>query len=159
MTWVTPRTWVALEKISAAKLQTLRDSLAEIGDPWTAYTPTWSGSTSPAIGNGTLTGAWIQAGKLIHYRIVLTAGSTTTFDTTGWTLTLPTTPLVGFPGAFGTATCYDSSATTIYGRIAVCVGSGTIGLVDTAGARVGSTSPFTWATSDVLTVNGTYEAA
>src|SRR5882672_3849200 len=38
-----------------------------LGAAWTAYTPVWGSSgTAPAIGNGSLTGFFIQVGKTVH---------------------------------------------------------------------------------------------
>lgn len=45
--------------------------------------------TAPAIGNGTLTGYWYQDGEFLEGRILLTAGSTTTFGTGGWLFSIP----------------------------------------------------------------------
>lgn len=45
--------------------------------------------TAPAIGNGTLTGYWLQDGEYLEGRIFLTAGSTTTFGTGGWLFSIP----------------------------------------------------------------------
>lgn len=57
---------------------------------WTSYTPTWTGSSSnPAIGNGTLTGRWLQIGKSGFFRVVMTAGTTTTVGSGTYTFALP----------------------------------------------------------------------
>jgi hypothetical protein len=76
MAWVSPRTWTAGETVTAAFMNQLRDSLKAIGDPWTAYTPTWGSSgTAPVIGNGSITGAWVSVGKLVHFWAVVVMGT------------------------------------------------------------------------------------
>lgn len=59
---------------------------------YTAYTPVWSSSgTAPAIGNGTITGAYTQIGKRVEVRIYVTFGSTTTFGSGNFYFSLPVT--------------------------------------------------------------------
>jgi hypothetical protein len=57
---------------------------------WTSYTPVWgSTGTAPAIGNGTLSGLYLQVGKTVHVIIHFKAGSTTTFGTGVYNFSLP----------------------------------------------------------------------
>jgi hypothetical protein len=166
MAWVTPRTWTAAEDVDAAMMNTLRDALKAIGDPWTAYTPTWAATgTAPAIGNGSIVGGYIAAGKFIHFRAVITMGTTTTFGTGTYTISPPVTP-----GGAGrtrmSGTARDDSASADFPAFAI-IANGTTNaplrtLPTTAGnALVGidPTTPFTWANLDSLTIHGTYEAA
>ncbi len=116
MTWVDPRTWLAGEKLTAAKLNELRDALKAIGDPWTSYTPVWTGtSTNPVLNNGTLTGAGMNAGGLCIGRIRLVIGSTTTFGTGFSNFTLPFTLASGAQWeAVGTCSVRDASPSVGY---------------------------------------------
>lgn len=169
MAWTSPRTWVASEVVTAALLNThVRDNLKALGDPWTAYTPAWTSSgTAPALGNGTITGAYIQTGKRIEFRIVLTMGSTTTFGTGTYDLSLPAfTASAGMGRASVGGTAFDSSATSTYPIVGLILASATTATLrawpTTAGnalAAITPTVPFTFATSDVITISGTYEAA
>ena len=167
MAWTSPRTWVALEIPTAANMNAeVRDNLKAIGDPWTPYTPIWTcDGTAPAIGDGTLTGAYIAAGKLIHFWATLTAGTTTTYGTSNWRLSLPVNekPIRWtFPG-----NCRDVSALNTYPMAGEWDGgTGTIVMrlwPTTAGStwRIfnGGTIPFTWAAGDLLNISGSYEAA
>lgn len=132
---------------------------------WTAYTPTWTApSGSPAIGNGTITGAYIQLGKVVHFRLLITAGSTTTFGTGGFRYGLPVQAKVStsrsllFP-----AMAFDNSASQYYPGLAFMAGTATeVATVSESNRGTfwgGSTSiPFAWATSDTISINGTYEA-
>lgn len=160
MAWTSPRTWAAAETVTAALFNVgIRDNLKAIGDAWTAYTPVWtSGGTAPVLGNGTLTGKWMQAGKLTVYQFTLTAGSTTTFGTGAWYFSSPFTAatLRAPAGAF---TCWDNSAAVVRSnRVAYFATTTTIGAQDDAGGHVAATNPFAWATSDALIGSGTYEA-
>ena len=153
MAWTSPRTWVAGETLTAALLnQHVRDNQKAIGDAWTAYTPTLGNWT---LGNGTWSAAYIQAGKLIHFRANLTVGSTTSISGSP-TITLPVTAIAAraasFPGG-----AYDLSATTNY-ELGAFHTTTTVSF-RSAGAALSSTVPFTWATGDEVYVSGTYEAA
>lgn len=164
MVWTAPATWVANDPVPAADLNVqLRDNLKAIGDPWTDWTPVWTAATTAvALGNGTLIGRYMNAGKLVAFIICLTAGSTTTFGTGQWRMTVPFTPKTQHWR--WSAACWDSSANATYpaglymlplGTIAVLTPNATAG---NAERSVSNTVPFTWATGDILTIHGTYEA-
>lgn len=129
---------------------------------WTAYTPVWTSSGSaPGLGNGTLTGAYVQVGKIVHFRIRLRAGSTTTFGTGSFRFTLPVETVAVFSGAgevIGQAAVLDNSTATRYIRHAYTYSETICSLVDEAGSAVTNTAPFTWANLDNLSIVGTYEA-
>jgi len=158
MAWTAPRTWVASEVVTAALLNThLRDNLKAIGDAWTDYTPTWT-ATGFTQGNGTITGDWISAGKLIIYRITATIGSTTTVGTGAYSFGLPTTAIdTNMPG--GGITIFDSSAPAVRQRDVYINTTTTVAGQDEAGAFVTGAAPFTLATGDTLKILGVYEAA
>lgn len=86
-----PRTWIVGEVVSAATMnQEIRDQFNSMFAAWTAYTPTWtSTSTAPAIGNGTLTGRYMKIGRTVIVEINLIAGGTTTFGTGNYSFSLP----------------------------------------------------------------------
>jgi hypothetical protein len=164
MVWTAPATWVEGEIPTAAKYNTdIRDNLKAIGDAWTAYTPTWTGSGgNPAIGNGTIGGLYVAAGKLIHFKIRIVMGSTTTYGSGNYSLSLPVA--IATNGVLGAQCQFIDGASLYYHGTSFLESSTTfrIGLVSNAAANITSitpTSPFTWANTDVLTVSGTYEAA
>lgn len=165
MAWTAPRTWVAGETVTAALLNThLRDNLKAIGDAWTSYTPVWTAATTnPVLGNGTMGGAWMQAGKLTLFRINITAGSTTTFGTGGMRLTLPATPTSNL-WSFNLL-LRDASVPARWSGVCVWSSSGYVELqvpATTAGNQdrsVTNTVPFTFANTDEIFVSGTYQAA
>jgi hypothetical protein len=131
---------------------------------WTAYSPTISG-TGWAIGNGTIVAAYCQIGNMVHFRIRVIFGSTSTFGTTGMVTQLPSASAVSdFVDHALHGVAYDASAATYYLLNARLQGTGSVMLmaVTSASGALGpviSTVPFTWATTDQIRIDGTYEAA
>lgn len=128
-----------------------------LGDGWTTYTVTWTGSGSnPAIGNGTLTGRRKYVGDWVDFVIALTAGSTTTYGTGRWIFSLPAAPSVE---SVVVAYAEDASTSNRYPGAGLLAVSGVVNAVPFgAGGHVGvsSTVPFTWATGDKLLISGRY---
>lgn len=159
-----PRTWGAGETVTAALLnQEIRDQLNSMFDAWTPYTPTWAGATTnPVVGNGTLTGRYMKWGRTCQVRIDLLMGSTTTYGSGGWSLSLPTA--AHSSGAqLGLAHAFQSQRYA--GQINVAPAA-SVGLIffPTSGspanlAWASSSVPFTWASGGRLTVQLTYETA
>lgn len=164
----TPATFSASEVVSATKMNTeVRDAFTGIQSAWTPFTPTWTASSvNPAIGNGSFSGsAHMRVGKTIHFRIVITMGSTTTYGTGNWFLALPITP-VSTLGRIQFNASYLDTGTADRAGVATWDSATSKLLLQgpptTAGAAltgVGSTFPHTWANTDQLVVSGTYEAA
>jgi hypothetical protein len=136
------------------------------------YTPTM---TEWTLGNGTLTGAYVQVGKLVHGRVSLTFGSTTTASGTAGLGPLFSAPVtvnatVDLGHEFGLGRIFDFSAGATF-PIAVRRGTGglfqpsllskaTVGTdFVTSDNTMSSTVPFTWATSDFIRFTFTYMAA
>ena len=134
---------------------TQRLALDTEGSEWTAYTPAWAASTTdPALGNGTLTGAWTQIGKTVHWRLRLAAGSTTTFGAGYYQFTLPVAAsgLASY-GAIGTAV----SNSDFIGVVLYLWGGIQIRVMTNAG-QVTATNPATFTSASIFTLAGTYEA-
>lgn len=162
MAWTSPATWTAGTVLNAAQLNTqVRDNFKAIGDPWTAYVPQWLGATTnPVIGNGSIVAAYMQAGKLVHFRIRIVMGSTTTYGSGAWTFGLPVAAVLSTDSAIDCSVFLkDVSAPARYLRSAYLNTTTLIAPCDAAGALVNSTSPFVWANTDILSIAGTYEAA
>lgn len=147
---------------TAAYLDLVNADLAYLGAPWTSYTPTWTCSGSaPAIGNGTLSGAYKQIGKTLYVRISFVAGSTTTFGTGDFRFALPgsLTSVASVEQALA-AKGYDSSATTNLVLAGFTPASGSyVALVSNGGTVVGSAQPITWANGDTIRITGVIEVA
>lgn len=160
MVWSTPKTWVAPSVPTAGDLNThLRDQLNAIGGTWTSYTPTWTSSGSPAVGNGSLTGYYMQAGKLIHARIRLLIGSSTTISTGIYTFALPAPAAALQYECLGSAHMYDDSAGNYYPGIAYRPGTSSACSLVFGTARWSAAAPVAPAQNDVIAVNLSYEAA
>jgi hypothetical protein len=158
MAWTTPRTWVAGELVTAALLNAhLRDNLNAL-TTWQSYTPTW---VNVSLGNGSLVGKYISAGKLVLFKIDAVWG-TTTSSTSTWTFSLPVT-LNGVSGS-GQILCIgaarDSSAGSDYGIRGKATTTTTLTPVQDVSFNVISNAvPFTWASGDDIHLYGSYEAA
>jgi hypothetical protein len=128
---------------------------------WQDYTPAWqSAGTAPAIGNGTITGKYVQFGKTTLYQIKVSMGSTTTYGTSVYYFTLPTNVLSAGV-VWGTVRMNDASASSTYYGFAENDSNTRVAVVTTAqpGVYITNLVPFTWAVSDVVNIFGCYEAA
>ncbi|MEV3946968.1 hypothetical protein AB0K57_04800 [Streptomyces halstedii] len=159
-----PKTWIVGETVSAALLnQQIRDQFASMFDTWTVYTPVWSGATTnPAIGNGTLVGRYMKWGRTCHLRIEVLMGSTTTYGSGGWSVSLPFAASAS--GAqIGIAHAHQSQR--LQGSFTIASGAA-VGLpfFPTTGSPanlmwVSSTVPVTWAAGGRLSLYAVYETA
>lgn len=133
------------------------------GTPGT-WTPTWTGSGSnPAIGNGTLAGSYRRHGTLVKVDIHLAAGTTTTFGTGVYNLTLPFAPAARYQLLL--ADVFDAG-TQHYPGQAIIGNGGALTfneIVVTTNALSGTNwqhnVPFTFGNTDRLLISGVYEAA
>lgn len=144
MSWTDPRTWLAGERLTAALLnEQLRDNLKELGDAWTSYNPTWAAAgTAVALGNGTVTGSFIEAGNLILWKFLVTSGTTTTYGTGNYSISLPQTGVVLFPYPVGDIIGLSSGSVYHEGALHG-TGSSTVVGASYAGSRWSATVPFT----------------
>lgn len=129
------------------------------GGAWAAYTPVWASSgTQPAVGNGSISGKYAQVGKIVHYWISQTMGSTTTYGTGNYTWSLPVNS-TGQGVPHGTARGVDTSVLDYTGMIIIS----TVNSVQVVSASNGlpwsPTVPFTWGNTDLFYTFGTYEAS
>jgi len=130
---------------------------------WNSFTTSWTAATTnPAIGNGTIASSYSQIGKIVNFRIVLTAGSTTTFGTGFYGFTVPVTAAAAAAGSYttiGNTLALDFSSTLVY-EATTCLATTTSLIVryQTAGL-LAPTAPVTFAVSDIIVINGTYQAA
>lgn len=136
------------------------------GGRWVNYMPTWTSLAGPpAVGNGTLSGRFLDLGKLLIVNITLVVGSTTSFAGSLHNFSLPAgyTPGAAAAGAgLGMCQATDVSA----GLVIQGQGSGTPVtplFPSSADANdmntMSATNPFTWASSDILILSGIFEIA
>jgi hypothetical protein len=145
---------------TAAELGTWHDSLDAQSGVWTDWSSSvgWtSGGTAPAIGNGTISAAYIRNGKFVTYAGRIQMGSTTTFGSSNaWSITLPVAALSA--NYTGSGFCFDASVTANKTPGALIPGLTTCSF-SSIGGPVASTVPFTWALNDYLAWFLTYQAA
>jgi hypothetical protein len=125
---------------------------------WSSFTPSWTNLT---VGNGTVVGASLQINKTTLYRVTLTFGSTTSIAG-NVSLALPFTKHSDQSGVVGQVQCFDASPSGSW--LGVHAASGPVRVFTVSGSYITWTTitsaiPFTWTTSDVLVINGCYEAA
>jgi hypothetical protein len=144
----------------------LATELNAIGD-WTSYTPTLA---NWAIGNGTMSGAYIQIDKVVWFYAEAYFGTTSTYVGAP-TITVPVnmetsqTHQDNIPNQFQVR-CRDASGSAVisgtcqYSTTSVV----TVGVWDSSGtyatyAALSSTVPITWTNTDFFSVAGWYRAA
>lgn len=140
------------------EVERLRVKERPVNSGWQSYTPTWTaGTTNPSIGNGTLSGRYIQIGKLVYCQFTMRAGSTTTFGSGIWRFSYPVAPNTTYANLYQVGSIYalDDGAAN-YNGITQYAGATYMGLI-ISGNWVSATAPFTWANGDVLEVNVIYE--
>jgi hypothetical protein len=156
----TPKTWAAEALRSSDLNAQIRDFVLAFG-AGQSYTPSWTGASSnPTIGNGTIVGAYTQIGKMVYFRIAITAGSTTTFGTGQYSLTLPVAPVAAAGRVVFTGWLAAGSAYPIYG---IANSSTTLNLYYMATlpslANFTGAAPVSLASGHAITIHGMYEAA
>lgn len=140
--------WVSLKKLVMSDLQKILDALGVFHNGADAYTPAWTASTTnPTLGNGTLTGRIIHAGKFVYLSWDLTIGSTTTLGSGVYGWSIPVT-LQNFRAVAGTVELFDASAVSTFLRLPQGLNGTSVGAADMAAARVSNSSPIAWATGD-----------
>lgn len=146
----------AAQKLTASFLNNLFKGSAG----WEPYTPTWTGTTNPVIGNGSLVGSYAKAGRTTFYRLALTIGSTTTFGTGAWEFGLPSNSTTANMPA-GTATLLDASAgfARYHRHVFINAAARVAVAAEAPSTFVAGTVPFAWATGDYLAIAGFYESA
>jgi hypothetical protein len=117
---------------------------------WTAYTPTLTVEAGTALGSGnTLTGKWVQFGKTVHVRILITIGAAGIGGATQLSVSLPTT------AAGDTLLSANNRITTLSGTGDI----GFAGVLTRALMRTASGGALITANNHVAVVSGSYETA
>lgn len=137
------------------------------GGAYSLYTPTWTAAgTPPAIGNAVVVAQYLQLGKMVHAYGRITFGSTSTFGTGFYSFALPVTASANALAArsAGSGLGFDASAGN-GAQPDVLVSTTTTMTFDLPTTYLGTSNaiaapfPWTWAQSDILSWNITYEAA
>jgi len=164
MAYVAPSIPAVGDLITAAQAAILAQNQIDAAAAWTTYTPVWTAvTTNPALGNGILTGQYLQVGKTVYYWLNLTCGSTTTFGSGIYSLTLPVACYAGAT-IFGYVRGFNSGVATFDGQ-AIRVTSTTVQIelptsaASNAMVRLSNTVPWTIKAADTFMISGTYQAA
>jgi hypothetical protein len=141
----------------------LTGSVTNYETAWTSYTPVWTAaSINPVIGNGTIEGWYKVIGKTCFVRGNIAMGSTTTFGSGEWYVSMPFTAshadailmsanLLDNGSAWYNALLNGARAGFNY-KTAIQYQA-----VGGTANDVNATQPFTWANTDRFLWNGTYE--
>jgi hypothetical protein len=153
--------WTQIQN-AATDVDTDVKPLYDARGAWASYTPVWNG-TGQSLGNGTIAGAYITQGKTCSFTLELTWGSTTAAGTSAWLFNLPGAASGTSPGYSFCAHLIDSSTSTHRVVMAKLDNANRVILyLDGASSAIpgaSGTSPWTWATGDIVRVTGTYQLA
>jgi hypothetical protein len=141
----------------------LTGSVTNYETAWTPYTPVWTAaSIDPVIGNGTIEGWYKVIGKTCFVRGNIVMGSTTTFGSGEWYVSMPFTAS-NADSILMTANLLDNGSAW-YNAVLNGARAGfnyktpiQYQAVGGTANDVNATQPFTWANSDRFLWNGTYE--
>jgi hypothetical protein len=132
---------------------------------WISYTPNWTAASSnPVIGNGTIEGWYKVVGKTCFVRGNIAMGSTTTFGSGEWYVSMPFTASHA-DAILMTANLLDNT-TAWYNAVVNGARAGfnykaplQYQAVGGTANDVNATQPFTWTNSDRFLWNGSFEIA
>jgi hypothetical protein len=128
---------------------------------WTTFTPTWqSGFT---IGNGTQSAGYCKIGKIVHVKVAVTLGSTSSVSGAP-TITNPVSGATFNAGYQQNSVILDAGTAYYIGIMDVNGSYAQMNTTYTAGTYsaiqpVNSTTPMTWTTNDQFAFSYWYEAA
>lgn len=128
---------------------------------WSSFTPTF---TNLSLGNGTLTAKYTVVGKICLFKITVLFGSTTAVSG-AVSATLPQTAatFIGSSPNIGNATLLDTGTALFAGPVYMTSTTQINVRVYNAAStylsatQLSATIPHTWANTDELVINGTYE--
>lgn len=132
---------------------------------WTTFTPTWTATVgNPAIGNGSLTGKYRRSANsdIVHFWIKLLMGSTTTYGSGIYRFGIGAAPALSASAklwAAPTGWARDASTTANYGIVARWDAGSNTFIPSEQGSLLTPTSPFTFANTDEIALQGWYEPA
>ena len=135
---------------------------------WTSWTPTYAASLT--VGNGTTTAKYVQNGKVVHFYVYFVWGSTTSITNATFSISWPIAPASttaaymaelhvalrdASAGNFLGTNSFTENSTAIIKPNAPNVVAPNI----QSDRAFGTNVPWTWTTSDVIAISGSYEVA
>ena len=157
-TGTVPNLAVTLHAVTSTELDVLHDIAVALTDPYTAYTPTMTG-TGFSIGNGSQTGGYRQVGKAVDGWFVIIGGSTTNWGSVAWTTALPVTSNMGTGQPVGIITGALNSGAARFAGWLWQNGAASAASVQENSTRWSATVPLTFGTGSELRGWFHYEAA
>lgn len=128
---------------------------------WNGASTSWSPSVfNLTLGNGTLAGSYVKIGKLVHARLLITLGSTSSVAGT-FVISAPTTA----NGFINANVNYEDAGVNVYPGFYeqfmndLYLRAGTATTTYVTNAALSSTIPFTWGSGDKIYLAMTYEEA
>ena len=137
-------------------------TLNTIGAVWETWTPVWTASTTnPVIGNGTISGNYCRFNKTVIAEGSIIMGSTTTYGTGTYRISLPFGTSVVTNGSMGYATLFDASAGYIaYTGLATQSSASVFEFrIGNGSGQFGPTNPITLGNADQFRFTFIYQAA
>jgi len=138
----------------------------DTGGVWLDWTPTWTAlTTNPVLGDGSLVGRYSVVGKICFVDITLIMGSTTTYGSGEWRISLPFAPAtraLSTHSSYGSGYINDVSTGANIENISVRTNSVNRYInrfYYPGGFNITSTTPITWAVNDWLAYSLAYEIA
>jgi hypothetical protein len=160
MSW-TPPSLPAGHKVTGAELAQITAQIVALSVDWSDWVPTFTNFTQ---GNAGVSARYIQVGKKVTFNIKVTLGTTSTMGSLP-RFSLPVTGASqygAFTGLFGDCYLQDTGTQDFRGA-ARWQSTSALELVyypsGGAAASVAATAPHVWASTDLFSVTGTYEAA
>jgi len=127
------------------------------GIAWTAYTPTWTASTTnPTLGDGSLTGIYKIHSRVCFYSAKIVVGSTTNTGSGTWYLSLPFEADGTYYSLFAGSAFGNNAGVLNYVFSVKIATSTTVEFVIDSGAYVGNAAPFAWGNADNLSMSIVY---
>jgi hypothetical protein len=157
---------VSFDTVTGLTASTFNLNGSQVETSWTSYVPVWTASgTNPVINNGTIEGWYKVIGKTCFVRGNIVMGSTTTFGSGEWYVSMPVTAAHA-DAILMTVTLLDNGSAWYNATMAGArAGFNTkapmqyVNFTNGTASDVNSTQPFTWASSDRFVWNGSYEIA
>lgn len=120
------------------------------------YAPAWTSTgTAPVLGNGTLAGSYVQWGPMVVAQVKLVVGSTTTFGSGFYSVSVPVATTL--TDQYGAGSCWLSGGNSP--QMLRWRSDGTIYLNQLAVSLISPTSPITFASGSELDLNIAYLVA
>jgi hypothetical protein len=152
---------LAAEEILDTDLDTWHDAILASADAWTDYSSSlaWTATTTnPVLNNGSIAARYKQVGKTVEYAFAITMGSSTTYGSGPWLISMPVAPL-NTNLVTGEAFLLHTTAASRVPAVATMSGTNQLIFYGPTGGQVAAAVPFTWTSGMALRGHVRYEVA